>query len=208
MGAFLYGAKKLGISFLPFALGLSTVASLTYLLVVSKPLFPVDLWHVFSLGGLLFFILETQSDSLRRIALSMGGVVCVLTCLYAALRQVDIVDVGHPSSGVKSITALLFCLFLAVLRKYDDRILKIGVLQPLLSLGTFSYSLYLIHPAILPLVDILSRKAGLDDKLYIFTFAIQVAVAIVAGRLTFWGVERFFLSKKQVVRLESEGVPA
>ena len=221
MGIFLFGAQKFAKTYSPYiatlflvlALGASTAASLTYLSIMGRAIFPFNRWHLFSLGGLLFFLLEIKSSTLsgyteqaRRIIWGTTGLVCTLTCIYAALRQVGTVDEGHPSSRLQSITALVFCAALGWLRRYDARILKIGILRPLLWLGAFSYSLYLVHPVVLPFIDIALRKAGLDGNRYVVTFLLQIVVSIFAGRLMFAGVERFFLSKKQSQRMASEHV--
>ena len=55
-------------------------------------------------------------------------------------------------------------------------------------------------------VDVLSRKAGFDGPRYWIAFWLQLAVALVFGRIFYHLVERHFVSKRQVHRLEAEKV--
>jgi peptidoglycan/LPS O-acetylase OafA/YrhL len=221
MGIFLFGAQRVAkrkgpfaaTMFLVVALGVSTTASLAYLLIAGKAIFPFDLWHLFALGGVLFFLIEMKpatmsgyTESARRIIWGTTGLVGLLTSLFAALREVGFTNMDHPSSRMKAMTAVLFCVALGCLRRYDERLIKIGIVRPLVFLGSFSYSLYLIHPVVLPFVDIAFRKAGFDGNRYLVTFAAEIAVSIVSGRLMFFGIERHFLSQKQTRRLDSEQV--
>jgi peptidoglycan/LPS O-acetylase OafA/YrhL len=79
-------------------------------------------------------------------------------------------------------------------------------MRPLLWLGACSYSLYLVHPMMLPYVDILTRRAGLDGDRYWMSFWIQFAVAIVAGRVFYRLTEVHFVSQRQKRRLREEHV--
>ena len=218
MGLFLLAAKQVakvkdapaGAMVVVLALGASSIASLSYLIVAGKEIFPFDLWPLFALGGLLFFTIEMKPSTMkgyteaRRVIWSTSGLVCVFTGLYAALRVLGGTDVVHPSSRIRAITALLFCAALAWLRKYDQYIVKFSVIRPLFLVGSVSYSLYLIHPVVLPFVDVVLRKRGLDGNQYVITFITQIVVAVIAGYLMFVGVEQFFISKRQSRRFSSE----
>jgi hypothetical protein len=48
------------------------------------------------------------------------------------------------------------------------------------------------------------RKAGFNGNQYLITFAGEIIVSVIAGRLMFLAVERYFISKRQGSRLVSE----
>ena len=221
MGVFLFWAQRIsrsrglhdGTLFLISAMAVSTVLALSFLITFQRQLFPFDSWHLFAVGGLLFFFLEMNASTvssytkgLRSLVWWSCGAVCLLTLAFAVFCQVGATDISYPSSKIKSLTAVLFCLLLASIRKFDSQITEQPLLKPLIWIGAFSYSLYLIHPIILPFVDIPLRRAGLDGSRYVFTFAAQLVVSITCGRMVFLTVERFFISKRQERRLESAHV--
>ena len=99
-----------------------------------------------------------------------------------------------------------FAALLILLRKHDEKLTSLKLLRPLMWVGAFSYSLYLIHPVVVPYADILSRRAGLNGQLYWIAFWVQMAVAVVSGRVFYLLIERHFISKRQVRRLDAEHV--
>jgi exopolysaccharide production protein ExoZ len=221
IGIFLAGAQWVaakrnfaaGAGFFASAVGISTAMALIWLLIYHRELFPLDLWHQFSIGGLLFFLIEWNPETvegytpwLRWTVISNIALVAVLTTLYAALRQVGALDIGHPSSRVRCIVALFFAALLIALRPIDKTLSSHSAMRPMIWLGAFSYSLYLTHPIVLPYIDILCRKAGLSGSLYWITFWIEVAISIVFGGVFFHLIEKRFISKRQVQRLAAEQV--
>ncbi len=221
IGIFLAFAQKVvkkrdfvtGVTVLVLTVGGSTTLTLGTLLIFGKAPVPFDLWHQFSIGGLLFFLLELKRETVsnftsafRTMVLLNVGVVCLLTIAYIALRQYGVVDMGHPSSKVRSTVCLLFAILLVGMRRFDELIVKNRLVRPLVWVGAFSYSLYLVHPIVLPYVDIVCRKAGLNGDRYWIAFWIQVAVAIAFGRLFYLLLEKRFISNRQVQRLTAEHV--
>jgi peptidoglycan/LPS O-acetylase OafA/YrhL len=221
VGALLWLAKAVaarrgmgaGTKTLAAGLVLSTAATLATLIAFNGAVFPLDQWHQFSLGGVLFLVLEARpntvpgfSNATRRALLAGAGLLVLLTVAYIALREVGEVTFAHPSSRVRSALCLAFCLLLAGLRRVDLNLAAKGWMRPLLWLGACSYSLYLIHPIVLPYVDILTRRAGLDGDLYWVSFWIQFVVAIAAGRAFYRLTEVHFVSQRQKQRLREEHV--
>jgi len=218
VGLFLQGGRWIktrwglhaGIVFLVNAMGVTTILALVYLLILAKAVFPFDLWHQFAIGGMLFFLLELKPETMvgysvnfRRMLVGQVALVTLLTVMFIALRQVG--D-SNPSSKVRSLVALVFAGLLIVLRKHDEKLASWRVLRPWMWVGAFSYSLYLIHPVVVPYADILSRRAGLTGSLYWIAFWIQFAVAVISGRIFYLLIERHFISKRQVQRLDAEHV--
>lgn len=199
------------------AMGISTMFTLLLLTFYSGPdptvFFPLDLWYQFSLGGLLFFLLEWKpetvegySKTLRWTVIANMSLTVACVIIYSIERSTVGNEPGNPNSRVRAITGLLFILALIGLRKIDSRVSEHILLRPLMWIGAFSYSLYLIHPVVLPYVDILCRKAGLNGSRYWIAFCIEVAISIATGRVFYLLVERWFISKRQVARHSAEHV--
>jgi peptidoglycan/LPS O-acetylase OafA/YrhL len=192
-------------------LALCTFATLLAMTIsgVENPVW--GLWHQFAFGGLLFYLIESKpgtvagySPRLRWILNGIAIATVALSVVFMALRRLGMADLSHPSSRIRTAVCLLFCVFLACLRPFDKQFAESRWMHPLLWLGASSYSLYLIHPVVLPFIDVMCRKAGLDGGRYWIAFWIQFAVAIVFGRLFYWVVERHFVSARQTKRLVEE----
>jgi peptidoglycan/LPS O-acetylase OafA/YrhL len=199
VGCWLYLARKSRrLSWLIYGVAFTTLAALAILIARGSSFFPFDFWTPFALGSMLFFLVE-----LRR-APGITVLIATLFLIYAVLYRGVALDIGHPSSRVITITALLFFLFVLLLRPFDDRIASYRLLRPLLWLGACSYSLYLIHPLVIPFIDYSCRKVGLNGNLYWIAFWLQVVASIAAGRVFYYLVERHFVSKRQKQRLAQE----
>ncbi len=192
-----------------------TVCTLAFEIRTGDPVFPIDLWHLFALGGLLFCGIEINGRSLpdlssrtRAIIASCLSIVALLTGALAALRQIGDTGLGLPSTRVACVTALVFAALLLVLRRYDDVLTRYGTVRPLLWLGSFSYSLYLVHPVVLPYFEVFGRHIGLNGDRYWIDYLIQLAAAVLSGRIFFLNVERRFLSKRQTQRIVEEHLHA
>ena len=188
-----------------------TVCTLVLEIMTGDPLFPIDLWHLFALGGLLFCVIEINERSLpdlssliRVVIAAALGIVTLLTGALAALRQIGDTGLGFPSTRVTCVTALVFGSLLLVLRRHDGELMRYGMVRPLQGLGSFSYSLYLVHPVVLPFFEVFGRHIGLDGNRYWINYLIQLTAAVLIGWLFFLIVERRFLSKRQTQRLAEE----
>lgn len=221
IGLFLQGAKwiaakrglRAGTVFFICCVGITTMGTLSYLMLTSNSIFPFDLWHQFSMGGLLFFLIdlkpgtvENYTAGFRRIVLANVVPVVLMMAIFGLFWQLGEVSAGFASTRVRCFTCLFFTLILMVLRRVDEKFSNLRVLTPFMWLGAFSYSLYLVHPIVIPYVDILSRRAGLDGHLYWIAFCLQMIVAVFFGRVFYVLIERRFISKRQVQRLTAEHV--
>jgi len=191
-------------------LALTTFATLLSDILFKGAIFPFNLWHQFALGGLLFYILESSPGTVAgysaRLRWILNGIAAVTVALVLAyLVRIRVDNVGD-ANGLKTLVCLLFCFFLAGVRRFDSRIAESKWVRPLLWLGAGSYSLYLIHPVVLPFVDVACRRAGLDGSRYWIAFWIQFAAAVCVGRVFFHLVERHFVSTRQTKRLVEEHV--
>ena len=190
---------------------LTTYLSLLSLILSGGAVFPFDLWHLFSLGSILFFLVEfnpmTVAGYSRRLRWGLNGAAAVavsLVIVYITIHENDDLELSDPHSPTRSAISLLFLLLLAGLRRIDLRLAKSLWLRPVLWLGACSYSIYLVHPMVVPYASVLSRKAGLDGNLYWITFWIQILLGVACGRVFYHLIERHFISSRQKKRLAEE----
>src|ERR1700744_337419 len=108
------------------AMGISKVILLGLMIIYPAVWFPFDLWHQFSIGGMLFFLLEWNSETVQGFSKPMRWTVIanclgvlVMTMAFTVLRVTGGEDVGHPDSRVRSIVCLVFAAMLIALRKAD-----------------------------------------------------------------------------------------
>jgi len=207
-------ARDLAAGQLALILGLAlTTFSTLIILTLGYAIFPFDMWHEFAFGGLLFYLIESKpgtvtgySAKLRRTINVLTGGIAVLAVVFVVLSGFGMVKGIDPAHGLRTAFALGFCLLLALIRPYDEKIAASRWLHPLIWIGAFSYSLYLIHGVVLPFIDVACRKVGLDHDRYWIAFWIQVVVAVLCGKLFYMVVERHFVSTRQIKRLEEEHV--
>lgn len=221
IGVCLFAAKRVAASRnmaagqLTLILGLAgfTFASLLMLTVLSARIFPFSMWHLFAAGGLLFYLLESNQQTVAgyspRLRWTLNGIAFITVALcvvFIVLRKFGQSDAGHFTSDIQTAGCLIFCLFLALIRRFDSAIEKSLWIRPFVWLGACSYSLYLIHPVVLPFIDVTARKIGFNGSRYWVAFLIQVAIAVMVGRLFYYIVERHFVSSRQIKRLTEEHV--
>ena len=189
-----------------YACGATTVISLIWLHFTpgSCP-FPLNLWYQFGFGSLLFALFAGRRPDLRNTFSILCSVACFgLGITYASFRAPWAGDIGNPPAGYQAVACLLFFAILLLLRPYDERLARMRVAQPLMWLGTISYSVYLVHALATPFPDAGLRRAGFDGPRYIVTYFAEIIAAVMAGWVFFILVERHFISARQVRRIEKE----
>lgn len=221
IGLFMQGGKWIkvkrdvyaGTVFFVCALGVSTMLTLGGMIWYNQPFFPFDMWHQFSIGGLLFFLIELKpgtmssySAKFKAIVVANVTAVVILTLAFAHYCLVGEVGFAHPDSKERAVVCLVFAALLIGLRKVDERVASHLLFRPLMWVGAFSYSLYLVHPIVIPYIDILCRKAGMDGSRYWMALWAQVIVAVAISRVFYMVIERRFISKRQAERLLVEHV--
>jgi exopolysaccharide production protein ExoZ len=219
IGLFLFMANRgagksvaQGIDLLFAGITFTTLLSLLWLLASPETCpFPLNLWYQFGLGALLFQVEATCASSApeKKAAWlwvrAQAGLIIVLTLFYAALHFQGGV-IGFPPPGVEALGGTIFLGILWVLRPFDSHLAGQFLLRPWLWLGTFSYSLYLTHMLVVPFVDAGLRHTGLDQDRYWIVYLVEIAAALVTGRLFYLGVERHFISNRQKRRMAEEWI--
>jgi exopolysaccharide production protein ExoZ len=187
----------------------ATLGSLIWLSVSpSSCPFPLDLWYQFGIGGIIFFLInlrrfETQGTFFPLLVRSSSFLVFLLTLFYAGRFNLND-SLGHPGTRAQALLTLGLALVFALVAPFDKYLERVELLKPLFILGTFSYSLYLVHTLVLPFVDVLGRIAGLNGRLYPLNMFLQCTFALIAGWAYFFLIERRFLSKRHKQKIVEE----
>jgi exopolysaccharide production protein ExoZ len=182
-----------------------TLSTLAWLIVSPATCpFPLDCWYQFGLGAMLFLVYATQPHVPKWLARAPLVVAGALTLWVACRPPGEVASFGHPASNVQALASVIFVVVLCCLRPLDKVLSHLSALRPLMWLGTFSYSLYLVHPLFIPFIDAGGRRLGLDQDRYWVTYFLQIAVALSAGWLFYFLVERHFITSRQKKRVEVE----
>jgi exopolysaccharide production protein ExoZ len=138
-----------------------------------KPLalFPLDLWYQFGIGSLIACDFTTKqnikSGFPTRSVVAMGFIT-VMAFMASPDQHIphDGRIVGFHPPLIHALSCVFFAIFVMVLCRYDDMISNNRALKPLLFMGTISYSLYLTHMLVIPVIITRLRNMGLDGGLY------------------------------------------
>ncbi len=201
-----------------FQVGIGALTLVSLLLLIAFPEtchFPFDRWYQFGVGALLFllFAADARSAWSVRAQLVVAGVLVLIYGLRVefwpdALREPTRFVVGQVAVPAQAGTCVLFVTLLWLLRPFDQRVVRLPVLRPLIWIGTFSYSLYLVHPLLIGFVDAGFRRIGFDQNWYWVTYWAEVAFGVLEGWIFYLLVERHFISQRQKKRVELELAPA
>jgi peptidoglycan/LPS O-acetylase OafA/YrhL len=117
---------------------------------------------------------------------------------------VGVFMVEKPSVRIQAISSIIFLLLMMLLRPYDKILMKNLAIRILCYLGIISYSLYLTHTLIQPIIDVFLRRIGFDKSLYIYNYIMQILVSVIFGCLFYLAIERHFISSRQKKRVLEE----
>ena len=204
--------QQAGLYFLSVTVAALTVESLLWQIVTgSGGAFPMDRWYQFGLGGLFFLAVEIRSNALAGYSVKlhmlnrmMVATCVVLTVVFASTRSEGGGTIDHPSSRMQSWVVILYLVIVWVLRHTERHFLHRRFLIPLFWLGSFSYSLYLVHPYFLGVVDVPARRLGFVGNLYLVSWGLQIVVAVLASWVFYLAIERHFVSSRQKRRIATE----
>jgi len=161
---------------------------------------------LFSIGMLAAAILETDLTHMRRVrewkhwpaaafAAALGIVaVCAVAGRGVVFAHLPLMDLAV---GTAAAFAILAC------RREDLRLARMLAWRPLVFLGGFSYSLYLIHAPLLQLVwqyELAPLELGASTT-FLLLALVGVPLILGASYLFFLAFERPFLSKAHQARL-------
>ncbi len=205
-------SAQAGLTFLSLAVTALTVESLAWQIATGDAgPFPMDLWYQFGLGGLFFLAVEIGSSEfagyspkVNRVNWTVASAGVALTIVFAITRAAVRDPGGRQTSRLQCCAILFYLALFWVLRKVKGQLKHRRILKPLVWLGSFSYSLYLIHAYFLGLVDVPARRMGCVGNYYVISWFLQIIVAVFAAWVFYLLVERRFVSSRQKRRIATE----
>ena len=169
-------------------------------LFIKSACYPFNLWPAFGMGVVVYHYLRDKQNSSTR--LYCGLLFCTQMLLLVHHNGMH----GHNITGQATILILMFTLLLASLHPYDKKLLQHRMVKGVAFIGTFSYSLYLVH------LPITAASTGLLKRLLpghyvVWMYVLGIPIALVSGCLFFLLVERHFLSAGAKKRIQAEIAP-
>lgn len=159
--------------------------------------FPLDRWYQFGLGIAMFVLVNRQTLQLGRLLQAQSILVMLAVLAYAAGLSGEPAPNLYHSDRTQLFCVLGFVVLVAAVARFDRALSGNWIMRQLRKLGTISYSLYLIHMLPLPMLDALLRRAGLQDQLYLITYAVQIIVAVITGAIFHRLVEQRFIETRK-----------
>lgn len=171
------------------ALHAITAGSLVWLIIAPHTVFyPFNMWPEFGLGVIAYDILRHSTEIRPKIALALTA---VLLLGFVAVHHGPIGPLGVPSR-LTSIVSLAFTIVLLSLHEFDEAMSRLSVVKVFMSLGGFSYSLYLTHFLCLGLVHQALKHVHLPEKESWVMMATMVISSLIVARIFFQWFERPF----------------
>lgn len=153
----------------------------------------LEMWVYFGLGVIVFHRLCRFSN---RVVLwivdgALLGAMAIASAAWVRARAAHAPD----EDALRHLTVVFgFCLFLIVLRPFDDRVKSRAWFRPFMALGMITYSLYLVHQFnVVAVAEVVSRC--LPDRWLAASIVAQVGIHIGIAA-AFWRLfERPFLNR-------------
>ncbi len=169
------------------------------LLWMHKSIYPLEMWPDFGCGVVVYHWVRFR-QKLPVALLSAGLFIFSVSMLFQPA-------VFSPEGYLCSWCLMLLLIFL---QPYDTALSRSQFIRPLLSLGVFSYSLYLTHTLVLGVVSQLLRRffhpgnAGLSTPTALMVCIFTALPAVFFARIFFQYFERPFLSASGKARIAQE----
>ena len=174
------------------ALHALTVAALVFWIIAPKAvIYPLDYWPLFGLGVMIYDLLKHRSLAAKAAFLVTGS-------LFIAFALLDLRG-GYLGRGTRAtfLNAFVTALLLWGLHSYDERLMRLKIVQALSWIGLFSYSLYLTHWLVVGLVLQVLVKLHQETPWLCLILCPLVSVAVAFGFYQLF--ERPFMKKKTLM---------
>jgi len=172
-------------------LNVVTVGSLIWLLSARDTCpFPLTLWFQFGMGAMVYQIINYPRERANKAFLALT---LILAATFAA-RYVGPHDLAHPSSRSETLFCAAFTIVVLWMHRLDAAAMRVRAVRGLAWLGTISYSLYLTHPILRPVLQHIGEKLKFTGNKYGLSFLLQITADIGFAFIFFLAVEKRFLS--------------
>jgi len=162
-------------------------------------IFPFNMWPQFGLGVLAFdWISRPHKRPFIVSSILLGE---ILLFLYRFDYGGDSYHVGSRGTFT---AATLMAALLVILHPADDRVSRLPFIKLLAWIGTFSYSLYLIHALPLGIVLQLGKPFLNSPTSFSMIFLLEIGAALVVAYPFFLIFEKPLLSRRAVIRVNIE----
>ena len=178
-------------------LNILSVASLIWLIASPATCpFPLNMWYQFGFGVLLY---QLVVDPENKVVRALGAAIVALSIAFAVIHQGPH-SLGHPSTRIEAVFCTLFAAFLLWAYRHDARLIRVPVIRAAAWVGTFSYSLYLTHTILRPILLHIGHSLHLVGSRYWASFLLQIVVDIAFAYVFFLIFERPLLSSRARTR--------
>lgn len=175
------------------ALGILTLGALLWRNFTDTPgPFPISLWPQFGLGILVYQILTQPERRHSRWLLVASGLLIV----FYSVRE-GIGGFRPESDPLRFLFCLAFALLLLSAFRLDQILSRSWPARLLSWIGTFSYSLYLIHLLALGIINQLVQRMPALASQNVLLYLIKIVTCVAVGWLFFQLFEKPFLTSRQ-----------
>ena len=158
--------------------------------------FPLDKWPEFGLGVTAFALLSGRKTASTTVSFAIQ---LILVTIYSVCRNTGS-TIGHPSLLIEWMVSAGFACSLLLLYRYDTLISSWRPIRLLASVGMYSYSLYLTHTLVVPVVKQIGKKLHVGESHYWIVFLLDIVCAVVFARIFYHFFERPFVRSAPTVK--------
>jgi peptidoglycan/LPS O-acetylase OafA/YrhL len=183
-----------------------SLACLFTLLFFSRyAVYPINFWPEFGFGILVYDVTNHPTHFAPRamglVAISvMAGLIWKLSVSYGPVREQGV-------TRESCIITLVFAILIIFLYKHDSFLSQLKLVRILSFIGTFSYSLYLVHILAVGIVLWMFKRLGMEYRLHYLYIALSTAFSLLVANLFFRYCERPFISKRMQSRVATVAPP-
>jgi len=157
-----------------------TLVSLLMLVVMPQfRIMPMDLWPQFGLGVLVYDVLKHPKETRPKVCLVAAAL--LVTC-FLLVRHIPMGPQLEPSRVIFAVSLGFAALLLGLFRS-DSELSQKPVIRQLRIIGSFSYSIYLIHFLVIGLISQTFRLMHITASLHLLLLFVYFVSAILVGRL-------------------------
>lgn len=158
--------------------------------------FPLNLWFQFGLGAMVYQIIAAPRERANKIFLA---VTLVLSIVFA-IHYIGPHNINRPSSRTETLFCAAFALVALWMWRFDDVVMRSRLVKALAWVGSISYSLYLTHMILRPILVRIGERLHFTGGRYWLSFLLQIAMDIGFAYIFHLAIEKRFMSSQAKAR--------